>query len=402
VSAERRDGPGDAGWNRASITLTGALFVYMTAEMFPVGIVPELAPGLRCSQAAAGTLLAVYAIAAGVAIIPVVALTRRLDRRRLIVASLLVLAVSQVAFALSDNLWWAYAARAVAAVPHGLLWSVVPTVAASMSPGAPGRATARVFVGGALGLVVGAPLVTATTGLVGWRPTAMAVGVMAVVLAVAARATLPAAETGPHVGSSGSRGPRARRLPTIPAQVFGLSTATVAVVAACYIPYTYLSLLADDVGIRSTSLSALQIGYGAAGLVTVSLVGRFLDHRLRAVLCAILGGMAVAMVMITTGGAALFILAVLLWGAAFACAAPALQSAVLRASHADPRVDPLAASAVYVLAFQVGIAGGSWAGSGILSRIGEAWLAPAGLIAVAASAMVVLALRSPTTVTDTA
>ncbi|MGU3293846.1 MFS transporter [Williamsia sp. M5A3_1d] len=391
---------GDAGWNRATITLTGALFVYMTAEMFPVGIVPQLADGLDCSRAAAGTLLAVYAIVAGVAILPVVALARHVDRRRLIVASLLVLAVSQVAFAFAENLWWAYAARAVAAIPHGLLWAVVPTVAASLDPNAPGRATARVFVGGALGLVVGAPSVTAATGVIGWRPTAMAVGVSAAVLAVAVRATLPSGGARPRVGSVGPHDRRTRRLPSIPARVFGISAATVAVVTACYIPYTYLSVLADDTGIRSTSLSALQIGYGAAGLVSVSLVGRFLDDRLRTVLAAVLSGMTIALTMIVMGGTAAFALAVILWGAAFACAAPALQSAVLRASHLDPRADPLAASAVYVLAFQLGIAGGSWAGGGILATAGVEWLAPTGLIAVAvAAAAVIVTVRPPTTAT---
>lgn len=389
-----RDG-GDTGWTRASVTLTGALFIYMTAEMFPVGVVPELAAGLGCSRAAAGTLLAVYAIATGVVIVPVVALTRHMDRRRLIVASLLVLAVSQVAFALAGNLWWAYAARAVAAVPHGLLWSVVPTVAASMNPGAPGRATARVFVGGALGLVVGAPAVTAVTGEIGWRPTAAAVGVLALVLAIAARATLAPGATPDH-SESGAPHRGTQRLPTIPAQVYAIGAATVATVTACYIPYTYLSVLADHVDIRSTSLSLLQIGYGAAGLVSVSLVGRFLDNRLRAVLTVILVGMASALTVVTvTDESAPFTLAVLLWGAAFACAAPALQSAVLRVSDRDTRVDPLATSAVYVLAFQIGIASGSWAGSGILTTAGAAWLAPAGLIAIGVAATVVVLMPPP-------
>ncbi len=391
MTGARSDPAVVAGWTRASATLAGALFVYMTAEMFPVGVVPELAVALGCSQAAAGTLLAVYAIAAGAAIIPVVLLTRHRDRRQLIVVSLLVLAASQVAFALADNLWWAYTARVVAAIPHGLLWSTVPTVAASMNVGAPGRATARVFVGGALGLVIGAPAVTAATGVIGWRATAVSVGLVAALLAAAARVTLTSGGAATHADSP--RPSRVRRLPTVPAQVWGISAATVAVVTACYIPYTYLSVLAADVEIRSTSLSLLQIGYGAAGLISISLVGRFLDDRLRTVLAIILAGLAAALAVIAAGGGPwLFTTAVLVWGAAFACAAPALQSAVLAVSHDDPRVDPLATSAVYVLAFQLGIAGGSWAGGGILASAGPTWLAPAGLIAVAVAASIVAAV----------
>lgn len=365
-----------------TVVLAGALFVYLTAEMFPVGVLPELANGLRTSEATAGSLLTVYAAIAGLAIIPAVAVTRQWNRRTLIVGSLVLLGGSQVAFAMASDLQWALVARAVGAVPHGVLWSVVPAVAASLWPTQPGRATARVFIGGSLALVGGAPAMTALTQAVGWRWAAVSLGLGAWVVAVGASFLLPATPTAPTlpvtVGKSISK----------PIALIG--AVTIAVVTANYIPYTYLASLADEASIRATGLATLQIGYGAAGLIAVALVGRLLDTRIPTALGLVLTGLIAALATIAVSpGPAVFVVAVAVWGAAFACAAPTLQTAVLR----TPGADPVSASAVYVLAFQIGITAGSWTGSLTVDTLGIKWLAACGIAGATVAAFTALPLR---------
>ena len=52
--------------------LASAAFVYVTAEMVPVGALPAIAADLRVSEALVGTLLASYALVAAVTTIPLV------------------------------------------------------------------------------------------------------------------------------------------------------------------------------------------------------------------------------------------------------------------------------------------------------------------------------------------
>ncbi|WP_433715889.1 hypothetical protein ACQP2U_19105 [Nocardia sp. CA-084685] len=72
-----------------------ALFVYLTAELFPIGALNDLAMGLHVAPATAGLLLTAHAIAAGAATLPAVWACRQLDRRRALTVSLVLLALSQ-------------------------------------------------------------------------------------------------------------------------------------------------------------------------------------------------------------------------------------------------------------------------------------------------------------------
>ncbi len=58
--------------------LASAAFVYVTAEMVPVGALPDIASDLRVSEAVVGTLLAGYALVAAVTTVPLVRLHRAL------------------------------------------------------------------------------------------------------------------------------------------------------------------------------------------------------------------------------------------------------------------------------------------------------------------------------------
>ncbi len=58
-----------------------------------------------------------------------------------------------------------------------------------------------------------------------------------------------------------------------------------------------------------------------------------------------------------------------------------------------PGVEPVAASSMYVLAFQIGITVGSWSGGAVIDGVGSGWLAVCGLGVVIVAAVVALPLR---------
>ncbi|GAC1401145.1 MAG: hypothetical protein NVSMB60_15690 [Mycobacterium sp.] len=61
--------------------LATAAFVYVTAEMVPVGALPAIAADLRVDEAWVGMLLASYALVAAATTIPLVRLSARWPRR---------------------------------------------------------------------------------------------------------------------------------------------------------------------------------------------------------------------------------------------------------------------------------------------------------------------------------
>jgi predicted MFS family arabinose efflux permease len=376
--------PPIAGWDgalRARLAVLGfALFVYLTAELFPIGALTELATGLHIRPSTAGLLLTAYAVAAGTATLPAVWLSRQVDRRLALTVSMALLAVSQIGFSLAPGFAVAALSRAVAAVAHGLLWSQVPVVAARYAPSRErGRATAAVFAGSSMGLVAGAPLSTALAHTVGWRWGSAVLAAAAVAATALLRTVLP--ET-PALREARSRqdfawGP-----------VLIVCLTTIMLVVGHYVSYTYLALLIAPAGLAGRWLALVLAGYGMAGLLGVILAGRRLDTHPRP------AGLTVAMTLTVAVGALslthigwVVLVLILAWGAAAAALPVVLQAAVLRAAP-DASDTP---SGSYVVAYQIGITGGSALGAVVLGHATAAHLPMWSGIALAAGTALVAA-----------
>ncbi|MCV7065529.1 MFS transporter, partial [Mycolicibacterium farcinogenes] len=164
--------------------LAAAAFIYVTAEMLPVGSLPAIATDLRVSEGLVATLMAGYALVAALTTVALVRLTARWPRRRTLVVTLVCLTISQVISALAPNFAVLAGGRVLCALAHGLMWSVIAPIGARLVPAShAGRATAAVYVGTGLALVVGNPLTAALSELWGWRPAAAVIAVAAAVIA---------------------------------------------------------------------------------------------------------------------------------------------------------------------------------------------------------------------------
>src|SRR5262245_48023920 len=76
--------------------LAAAAFIYVTAEILPVGALPAISKDLNVSVVLVGTLLTWYALVAALTTFPLVRWTAHWPRRRALVVSLTCLTVSQV------------------------------------------------------------------------------------------------------------------------------------------------------------------------------------------------------------------------------------------------------------------------------------------------------------------
>ena len=348
---------------RALAVLAVSTFVYVTAETLPVGLLPQISHGLSVSEAQVGLLLTTYAAVAAVTTIPLTALTMGIPRRRLMAVLVGVFAVSQLAAALAPTFEILTVSRLVCALAHGVFWSAIAPVAARLAPpGQSGRATSLVFLGNSLALVIGVPLGTAVGQWAGWRVAFLALAAAGVLSTLALLRVLPFLSASPSGDPAGTPMARMRAALAIirSRQITAIAAITTVLVIGQFAAYTYIApLVRDSGGLAGFALSALLLGYGGAGLLGTVIAGRFVDRRPGSTLSLCIGIVAAALLALAIGhGVLVTVLAVLAWGAAFTAIPVPLQSAVLRVAARSQD----AASAVYVVAFQIGIGGGALVG----------------------------------------
>jgi predicted MFS family arabinose efflux permease len=355
--------------------LASAAFVYVTAEMVPVGALPSIAADLRVSEAVVATLLATYALVAALTTMPLVRLTAGWPRRRTLTITLVCLTVSQLISALAPTFAVLAGGRVLCALTHGLMWSVIAPFGARLVPAThTGRATTAIYAGTTLALVVGNPLTAAMSELWGWRQAVVVVTVAAAAVTVGSWLTLP-----PMVLSAGEvdivrghgRHHRDSRLMT-------LSGLTLVGVTGHFISYTFIVVIIRDVvGVHGPQLAWLLVGFGVAGLLGMATTAGPSDRHPKASVVGCLVALAVAfsalavlagdghrdVATIAVGAAAIVV-----WGAASTALAPTLQAAAMRTAPDDPD----GASGVYVTAFQIGIMAGSLLGGLLYEQAGLA------------------------------
>ncbi len=152
-------------------------FVTGCSVMAPAGMLSELAAGLDVSIRAAGLLITFGAIVLCIGS-PVTAwLTSRIERRSLLVATLAVMAVCNLASALAPNYSSLMIIRLIM-LAVGVLYTpqAAGTAAMIVPVETRGSTIAYVFVGWSLAAAVGLPMVTFVASRYGWQAAYLAVG----------------------------------------------------------------------------------------------------------------------------------------------------------------------------------------------------------------------------------
>ncbi|WP_431240868.1 MFS transporter [Mycolicibacterium aichiense] len=363
----------------ALAVLAAAAFIYVTAEIMPVGALSAIARDLHVSEAMVGTLLASYALVAALATMPLVRWTATWPRRRTLLWTLACLSISQLISALAPTFTVLAVGRVLCALTHGLMWSVIAPIGARLVPPShAGRATMAVYVGTGLALVVGSPLTAAMSELWGWRPAVGVIAVTSVLVLVAARLALPVmAPVAELTDTAGGARPR-RVIHHRNRPLLILSVLTLVGVTAHFISYTFIVVIIRDVvGVRGAHQAWLLAAYGVAGLTGMALLARPGDRRPKAAVTGCLAASSLAFAALAALGhlgwhtvavAAAGAAAIVLWGATANAMPPMLQTAAMRHSPQDPD----GASGLYVACFQVGIMAGSLTGGLLYQRTGVA------------------------------
>lgn len=346
------------------LILAAAIFIMVTSEFLPTGLLPELARTFEASESQVGMLVTVFAATVVLTAAPLSALTRRYSRKFLVVVVLVIFGVGNLLAAIAPTFELLVAARIVGGLSHGLFWAVVGAYSSYLvPPHRIGRAVAITSGGGTAAFVLGVPLGTALGHALGWRLSFAVIAAIVVVLVVLIVRYLPAVQHGEQL-ATGEIALPARKDRTLLGVVFAC-VFVVVIAGGQQVFYTYIApYLIDAGGFDEASIALVLFVYGGAGAIGLVVAGFASDRFPRSGLIAAVSLVALAVLGVALApGHALLIASIVIWGLAFGGVPAMLQTRLLRT--ASPRIRDLSA-AWFTTSFNIAIGGGALVGGLLL------------------------------------
>jgi predicted MFS family arabinose efflux permease len=354
---------GDARW-AAIGSLSLGVFGLVTAEFLPASLLTAMAADLGISAGAAGQAVTATALVGAVAAPSIPLLTRRLDRKWVMLALTTLLVLSNAIAASAGSLAVLLAARVLLGVALGGFWSMAAALAMRLVPEPLfARAMSIVLTGVSVATVCAAPIGAWMGELWGWRSAFIAAGAVSGLTLVAQLLTLPSLppRDSPNLRVLGEL----LRRPSVAVALL----AVLLVISGHFAGFTYIRPLMEDVTrLPVRTISAVLLGYGIGGFFG-NFAGGFIAERSerRAI---VLGGAVIATLaaaLLVAGSSALVTaISVSLWGFAFGAFPVGFQTWIVRAAPDQAE----GAGGLLVAAFQIAIATGAIGGGLLVDHIG--------------------------------
>ncbi|MGP3788816.1 MFS transporter [Pseudomonas sp. B392_1p] len=354
----------------ALLALTLSAFAIGTTEFVIVGLLPTIAHDLAVDLPSAGLLVSLYALGVAIGAPLLTALTGKLPRKQLLLGLMVV-------FTLGNLLAWQapgyeslIVARIVTGLAHGVFFSIGSTLATGLvAKEKAASAIAIMFSGLTVALVTGVPMGTWIGQQFGWRETFLAVSALGIIAFIGSLLFVPRAI---------SHTPPAAVLQQLTVLTQPRLLLVYAITALGYggtfTAFTFLAPLLQDIsGFSAGAVSLVLLVYGVSVAVGNIWGGKLADRHGPVVALKLIFLMLAAVLLalsVTASNPWLTLLIVLLWGAVAFGNVPGLQLYVVRLAerYVPQAVD--VASGLNIAAFNLGIAGGAWAGGLIVANLG--------------------------------
>lgn len=370
------------------LLLSAGIFVAVTSEFLPIGLLPQLTAELGLTEPQVGMLVTVFAAAVVVATAPLTQATRHVPRKTMLLVLLGIFAIANLAVALAPAYGVLVVARIIGGAAHGVFWAVVTPYAARLV--APERLSSAVAVatsGGTVASIAGLPLGTLLGAAVGWRVSFAVITGLVVVIALLIIVVLPPVEH--RVAERDGERPRrfaALRDPTF-APVMVLCATVVLVTLGHAAFYTYIAAWVIEVaGFAPTAVAGVLLVFGVAGAAGIVVAGVLGDRYPRALLPVMLVGViaAVGALAVASGSPTMVIVLMIAWSAFLGGVPVIFQARLLRTASLALRD---IGAAWITVAFNIGIGGGALLGGFVVSAWSIAAL-PAVTVVLLAGAVV--------------
>ncbi len=344
---------------RAVVAVMIGIFLLVTAEQLPIGLLSQVASSMGVTPGMAGLMVTVPGVVAAFSapLLPVA--VGRLDRRIMLTMMMIVMVIGSALSAVASNFGLLLAARVLVGISIGGFWAIAGSIAPRLVPSDKvAKAMTIIFSGVAAASVLGVPLGTLLGDLSNWRVAFGALGGLSLLTAIALWCWLPPlpprepVRLGMLVQQFSNRGVRVAVLTT------GF------VVIGHFAAYTFISPILQEIsGVAQRHVGSLLLLYGAAGIMGNIAAGIFAGrHPYRAVLAIPSLLLLVVAIFPLLGVQPISgVLLLMVWGAVFGSVSVSIQTWIIRTA---PNTE--AATALMAFTFNMSIGLGAMFGGRIV------------------------------------
>lgn len=299
-------------------------FLVGTSNYIISGVLDRIAETMGTSVAAAGQLITVYSLAYAVGTPILMALTAKMDRRKLLLYSLGLFIIANLLTFILSGFGLFIAARIITALGAGVVTVNALSIAAKIAPpGKQASAIANVTMGITASLIIGVPLGRMVASAFGWKAVFLAIAIVGVIAMLVISAVFPRLQGDKPV-------PLIKQFALLKKpQVLVALAITFFWLGGYSLAYTYISpFLLEVTHLNESLISAALFVFGIASLIGSKVGGYSADKR--GIIVTLVSGMVlhvISLILLSlVGQSVIAVFAILiLWSFAAWSSAPAQQ-----------------------------------------------------------------------------